>query len=1537
MKNYLLAVLALSWFTLGFSQSYSNDRIKFVKEFQKALLEYGDKEHKDFAKDVLPIAIESGKLNNQQFSTMVETCNLLESKRFKIVPEIYDYVYSVVSLLEKSGQAENFNAFQSASSKLLESRNSKKFTDFVDMTSGYFANGMIARSSNFDWFYIGGSYKFEFDVKSVILFEGGNLICRVKSNSADTRGDVIDSLVIFNTAGEYDPALKKWDGTGGKVTWEKVELDPAKTFAMIERYDVSLKKSDLHVDTVTLTTPYFSKPIKGMLNDRAFKINREADKIFPQFLSFNKRLLIPNVAEGVDYTGGFALQGASFVGAGNSQEPATITMKRNGLPFIVSRAQQVQVDKNKVLLNSAKTTLYFGNGDSLYHPSLEFTLDRKTNIVQMSRPKTGIGVSPFIDSYHQVDAYVERVSWKIGTEIIDFTYDFGTSRDQRSARFESRNYFDAQVYDKLQGYSTIHPLVGLHNYSYKYDEQVLTEGKAATAMGMTVEQAKPLLLEMSSLGFITYDLDAKTVVLNKKLETFVKAKSGNIDYDNIVFNSDLRPKELKGYSPEQIKQDPYLQEVQAIFDTQNEERRLMTNFGSMDLSTFDLQLNAIDNVVLSKENNVVVFPEGYELSIKKNRDFNFSGWVNAGKMELSANAAQFSYDEYKFRILESDVAVMRVRPLRKEDGLESIPMVSAISGIIGEIAIDDPKNRSGRNKKDFGNYPKIKSTSRSKIFYNSQDIIRGVYDSTRFYFTVYPFEVDSLNDFKERSLRLDGELVSAGIFPTIKEKVKIMPDYSFGFTQDAPAGGYDFYGPNAKYENKIVLSANGLQGAGTIDFVYSTSVSKAFTFLPDSTVGIAQFTNKGIESGIQFPPVQAEEAYITYIPGKKVLKAASMPKKELQFFDDNDTKLKGTAIVTPEGMRGFGLMTFLRASMISDDYAFSRYDIDADTASFSLRNDNTDLSEDPMAFKTDNVKSHVSFKDRKGEFNSNQGESVVNFPINQYLCKMDKFTWFMDEDAIEMERQKNRDVAIESGVDLLGPNFYSLHPKQDSLNFMAPRAKFSLKEKTIYCEKVPYLDVADARIYPDSMKINIRKKAKMDQFQNAKIVANYITKYHNFVNATVDVTARRAYNGVGDYIYYDMDSIPTLIPVKSIGLDTAYQTIASGSIESEKSFKLSPYFDYYGDLSIRAASPLLHFKGATRIEHGCEKFDKNWMSFESDLDPKNIQIPVKGNMTDLEGNALSAGIVWRDSPARDSVVMYPTFLSEKVKANDPIVFTSSGLLQYNISASEFQIASKDKLINMAEPGNFLALHTGSCSMNGLGVIDLGMDYGDLEVASVGTVNYNQETGETKMNITSRFKANFDQSLFGDVAKRINELEGLKAMTFNTCTLEEAVVEWDGIEEADKLKSKFTIDGEVKNLPKSLEKTITISGIRLSYYSNPDGERGLITDLESAVLVNMMGTPVMKFVPFRAYFGQNYSEGGEGDKLGFYINIPGGLDYYFDYKMTKKDGVMKIKSGDSEFNASLTSMKEDKRKHKGFSYEATTNTVLLTRFMELFSR
>ncbi len=704
--------------------------------------------------------------------------------------------------------------------------------------------------------------------------------------------------------------------------------------------------------------------------------------------------------------------------------------------------------------------------------------------------------------------------------------------------------------------------------------------------------------------------------------------------------------------------------------------------------------------------------------------------------------------------------------------------------------------------------------------------------------------------------------------------------------------------------------------------------------MPDSTVGYASFVNSPVESGIQFPDVIGEDVYITYIPQNKILKVKSTPQNDLSFFN-NEAKLRGTAIVQPSGMTGNGLMTFVSATLVSDKFNYKRYDIDADTASFNLRNESDDVSENALAFKTDNVKAHVSFKDRKGEFNSNQGESVVEFPVNQYMCKMDQFSWLMDELSIEMQKKEERDIAINTGVDLVGPNFFSTHPKQDSLQFRAPRAKFDLKEKVIYCDNVEYIDIADARIYPDSMKVNIRKKAKLDKLEHSRIVANYITKYHSFEDAEVEILARRKYSAKGNYPYYDKDSTVTYIEMNNIGLDTSYQTIASGVVTPEMNFKLSPEFDYYGDVAIKAANPLISFNGATRIIHSCDKFDRNWMAFSSELDPNNIQIPVTSSMKDLEGNSLSAGIVWRDSPKTDSLILYPTFLSSLIDENDPIVMTSSGLLQYNYGSNQFEIASKDKLINQGEAGNYLALHTESCSMNGMGVIDLGMDFGDVTVESVGVVNYDQKSGQTSMNLTMRFNMAMDKGIMQDVAKRINEIEGLKPMTFASTTLEQAIVEWEGQEAVDKLKDEYVRLGEVKKLPKGLQQTITLTGVRLSSYdSNKSQNKGLISNVNSAILVSMYNEPVMKYVPFQAFFQQIYSKGG-GDRFTLFMNIPGGRDYFFHYTMQKKDGLMRIKTGDEELKAALTEMKEEKRKKKNFKYELTNSSVFLAKFLELF--
>jgi hypothetical protein len=1537
MSMHKIIVISLFLFSLNsiLSQSFSDNREKFIKELQKSLSGFADKEQNDFVKkELTTILMVGSKFPESYFKKLVQTCNLMEEKKLKPVPEIYNYIFSVYSFIENNQPESSYDAWHSSIDKLLEARNVSRFKDFIEVSAGFFSERSLHKASNFDWYYKGGSYSFEYTDKPFIRCENGNLVCLVENSGARKKDDkYVDSIVVYGTNGVYDPILRKWEGTGGTITWEKVGFNKNETFAEIRGYNFSLKSSNFNCDTVTLTTPYFDKPILGQLSERAFKINREEDKIFPKFISFNKNHSIKQIVEDVDYKGGFSLEGGNFVGLGSGAEPSSLIVYRNAKEFIKVQSRLLTVNDKKILSRASQISIYIGLEDSIYHPGVDFTylLDKK--VIEFTRGQRGLSEAPFTNSYHQVDMFVPKLVWKKDAQEIDFTYDFGVSQEQRIARLESRDYFDGRLYDQLQTMENVHPLVSIFNYCTKYDEFNINEGKLASAMNKTVEQAKPEILKLASLGFITYDPETKNVSVNQKVINFINSRSGKKDYDNLNFISDMRPKSLSQYTDKEIKNDPNLARVDEIYKRQNKERSNLKNFGVFSLSTMEINLDAVDQVEISQAQNTIVYPENGKIVLKKNRDFDFNGWMTSGKLEINALAANYVYEKHKINLLKTNQTAFRVRPLTEKDGKQSILMGSVISEIQGEILVNQPDNRAGLNKK-ITEYPKLNSTKPTKVFYNQKNIYKGAYDSTRFYYELEPFTLDSLTNFKESSLRFKGQLVSAGIFPSFKEDLLIMPDYSFGFSTKTPEGGYDFYSKKGKYDNKIVLSNNGLQGAGVINYIESSSTSKLFTFLPDSTIGYAQFINRPVDEGIQFPDVTCENAYVAYIPEEGVLKASSTNKLLIMFKEE--VKMRGTVIIRPEGMKGMGIMNLPTSNLGSDDFDFTRWAAIADTANFNLKNKYPEDDEDPLSFKTENVKANVDFSTRKGTFLSNTGSTVVELPINQYICKMDFFTWFMDEEEIEMAAKKGDEVDLAADLDLTGSNFYSTHPDQDSLNFRAPIAKFTLKEKTVYCSKTEYIDVADARIFPDSMKVTIRKKARMDPLDNSVIVANYITKYHRFINAKTRIQARRAYTSEADYPYYDYDSVERIIHMSKIYLDSSFETTAIGKVTSKQGFKLSKEFDYYGDVKIVAILPLISFSGATRINHECEKFEKSWMSFEASIDPKNIQIPVSADMKTLEGNPITAGIVWRDSRVPDSIRLYPTFLSALKDPKDPVLITSSGVLQYDALMGEFQIASKEKLINRGEKGNFIALHTESCSLNGDGKIDLGMDYGDVKLDAIGVVNYNQENNKTSMNVTARIDMPIDKNSFESVAGRIKAIEELKPMDFGSTTIEQALVEWTDVKTADKFKSDYTLKGEVRSIPDPLEKAIVLTGLRLESFNDKKlEEKGLITTSESVAIVNMYGKAVLKYVPLKAFFQQIYSGNASGDKLGLFISIPSGSDYYFDYEMGKKNGELKIITTDNTYQSTLEGIKDDKRKSGNFKYEYSSNTIFLSKFKRLF--
>lgn len=1536
--NKLLFILLITLTYFGATaQTFSNNKADFAKEFDKAIRQATSENLRTFTKDQLGVMLtETNEFPDRYFEKMVNTVNTMLDKRLKIMPDVYNYVYSVYTIVDNKLEEKSYDAWHKAVDKLIEQRSPRKFKEFMDVSMSFFKDNIIAASRTTEWLYVGGDYTFDYDGDSFINFENGTLKCRTVNRGSTSREvPFSDSVVISNTKGIYNLSRERWEGDGGILTWEKAGLSGTETFAELLDYKLSMKSTSLNCDTVILKTPYFDQKIKGRLNDRAkigsYSESRDID--YPQFESHEQKYEIADFYKDVDYVGGFSLKGNNFLGQGTKESPAHLTFYRNDKPFIKTSSYQVSVSDKKISAPEAITTIFVGLEDSIYHPGIDFSFLKSENEVQLNRSTSGIGQSPFVNSFHKLNMYVEQINWKRTEKTLNLTYNFSTSQQQRLAQFESFDYYDERLFEQLQGMESVNPLAALWNYAYKYDEYILSEGKAASALNRTLTQAKPTLLKLSSLGFISYDTEGGIVTLTEKLEHFVKSKAAKKDYDNISFISDLTPKRMDNYSRDEIRASKELQKQLKNIEERNSKRSKIKNFGTFDLSAMEIKLNAIDFVPISDKKNTLIFPEGNELSIKENRKIIFKGWINAGKWEIHIMDGNYVYEKHGFNIFESDLALFRVAPQKSEHGTKGIPTQSPLSGIRGELIVDDINNRSGEDD-NFGSYPKLSSKEKTRVYYNQRDIQRGAYEKDRFYFEVDPFEMDSLLTFDDKSLRFNGTLTSAGIFPKFEEELRVMPDYSLGFSRQAPDDGYEFYGTEARYDNKIVLSNNGLQGSGQIDFVNSSSVSKAFTFLPDSTIGVAQFTNKPQIEGVQFPDVTGPDAFITFMPRNKVLTARS--NQELLSFFDGEANLRGQTTVKEDGMTGNGVFDLDGASMTAKHYRFSRYRAESDTAKFNLVNkykEPGDLTEDALAFKTDNIAGYIDFDERKGEFTSNDGTTVVEFPVNQYVCLIDMFTWLMDSDEVEMQTSEEDDLNIEtSDLDLVGPNFFSVHPKQDSLQFRAPKAKYSLKEKSIYCEETKFIEVADARIYPDSAKVVIRKKARMETLENSTIVANYITKYHTIENASTKITARRAYTSEGDYPYYDIDSNRYDIFLPKIHLDTSYQTVASGKISDEEGFKLSPQFDFYGEVFLKAADPTLTFKGATRINHECEKFDRNWMSFSAPLDPQNIQIPVSESMEDLEGNSISAGIRWRHSSDPDSIMLYPTFLSSTKDAEDPVVISASGFLQYKVDANEFQIASKEKLNNRGEKGNYISLHTGSCSMNGDGVIDLGMDYGPLDVDAVGVVNYDQASEETSMNLTLKINAPMDEGIFEDVAERISKIDGLKDADFNSTTLEQAIFEWVDRETADKIKSDFTLDKKIRKVPKEMKETMVITGVRINSYKEfGDQQVGLKTSTDQAAIVNIYGEPVMKYVPLKLFAEQRTTT---GDRLGLLFNVPGSNLYFFDYDF-RKSGTMNILTSDQEMMNDINDLKADKRKDRKFMYQTTESSAYQSQFLRVF--
>ena len=425
-----------------------------------------------------------------------------------------------------------------------------------------------------------------------------------------------------------------------------------------------------------------------------------------------------------------------------------------------------------------------------------------------------------------------------------------------------------------------------------------------------------------------------------------------------------------------------------------------------------------------------------------------------------------------------------------------------------------------------------------------------------------------------------------------------------------------------------------------------------------------------------------------------------------------ESKLKGKIAIGEDGMTGAGTLEFAAAEIESKEFRFKKEDFKSDTASFAFTARDV-IKEDgtkEVAIKTDNVKADVSFKNRMGQFKSNAEDSYIEFPVNKYIAYMDELRWYMDKDEVDMNSSMNE-------IDLIGSKFVSVRPDQDSITFVAPRAKYAMADRTIRTQGVKLIRIADATIYPDGEKLNVERNAVISTLTNSKINANNDTKYHDIYNASVDIISKHKYTGSGDYDYEDATGKLQKLTFTSISQDTAGNTVGKAQVDESLSFTLSPEFEFKGDVELYAPVKNLTFKGGARLIYKCDKVNKSWFKFKTEIDPGNVSIPVDSFPKSLDSEKLMAGLVL----VKDSTHIYPVFMSKKQKAGDQEVFTSRGFLRFDKGTSEYRITTKEKFENSALADDYVALNQNNCNVSGEGKVNFGLDLGQGRCESVGTM------------------------------------------------------------------------------------------------------------------------------------------------------------------------------------------------------------------------
>lgn len=1461
-------------------EKFSEDRADFLSELEIFMTSSKRKVMIETYEDFVTV-FNSGLFNEQEVKQIQKTANGMLAQRMTASPYFQQYLKALSQVKLLADGEVKFKDWHLILDDILgdgEKRKLKPFKEFVQFSNSFFVNNALQYSkSGTSWFAVGQDYSFQItDGQPTIKFEQLDLIARQRK----------DSILITATSGTFNPVTRVWRGKGGRVDWSRFKIADV-PHVELDDYQLEVKTSLYKAKNAKLYYPLFfgSQAVLGDFSDKVLASNFRGEVLgsYPRFESYERILEVKNIGEGIQYFGGFKMQGTTVYGVGTKENPAVVRINDEKRGAILSgKAEQFTIRKGKRIAGErVETTLYLGT-DSLYHPSVNLKFQIKDQIIELTRGKRGSDRNPFYSSKHKVNIDAENVVAFIPQDsVIIGRRAISTFSNKPEVFFESLDYYEQSVYERIQNIASANPLAIMNALSKKEGTRFIHSEEIARFLNkkFTKENIQSLLYDLVAKGFINYDSDSEIVELKNKVFHYVGAERGESDFDVLKIMSDT--KEANAY---------------------------------LNLNNNSIAIDGVSSLELSSGQRVGIRPFGSQILMRGNRNLDFDGKVFAGFANMIGKEFHFQYD--MFQITMDSVRFFDLYVPTGQYDKSQQPIAESIASRIehlgGVLLIDAPSNKSGKDT--IGVFPSVQSKRNSFVFYDKKNIQNGLYRRDSFYFEIYPFSLNHVDELDKEDIVFNGQLVSAEIFPNFNEKIRLIEeDYSLGFVSETPKDGFPNYQSKGTYTGEISLSNQGLLGKGNLKYLGASVDSEDIRFRPKQLLATAEeFNLKEARGGdLEIPQAKGFNVSIDWRPYRDSMYVRSEEAPFALFKEDNH-QLDGTLILTPGGLKGDGLFEWDKARMSSDLFSFGAFSALADTTDLGIKSaDST-----KYALYTNNVNGSVDFDKKEGTFNANDEFLVTELPFNEYTTSMNEFFWDMEEEIVKFKSDTSR----------IG-KFTASGEGADSLTFDGANATYYLKTNELNIEGVPFVIASDAFIIPDSGMVKIGEGGVMEELQNAQIIADTVSKYHVINRATVNVEGRRIYRASGFYEYnigdrdqeFELQNIVGQPVGKGKYSEKKSVTRATGEILEEDGFYIDYKTEFRGTIDLDAESKDLQFNGYARLD--AEKLPRRtWFSISSKGDKKDLAIKYD-TPKDLDGNPLKTGIYL----SKQAGVMYPSIMMPLRMRKDRPVFPTEGIFKYDRKRDYFVFGDSLKIQGGSLRGNVLTFKNplGTLGMDGRFFIGQGLNYISVTAAGRGesefpivTIDTSQtisldeppKVKPTSIEIMAGIKMVVPEKIIDMIVKDINGPSGfiMKPITYLTDLnfYRKSFSELFPNADRDVREALTKLSSGIFDLPKK-SNPYTFLYSKLDMEWMPDYQSFMTTEKDLG-LISVGGELINQ--KMETYIEFRMPSNGD-DRLYIWFKSPTSGFYYF---LGYKQGILNITSNNEAFLTEIAEMKDKEK-------------------------